>query len=369
MSFTIGLATKSDDAAIRALLARNPVPGRITVTYEREPDYFAGCAAMGDLCQVIAAREDETGELAAVACRAVRRLYVDGEPATVGYLGQLRVDERFRGRWLLSRGFAFLRDLHGDGRARSYLATVIDGSVEARALLVDRPRAHYPRFREMGRLNTLAIHARGGAPRRHGGWTVERAGEDDSIDEIVAAIGECGARRALFPVVDASDLDGDGGLPGLTANDLFVARRDGRIAGAIAVWNQSAFKQTVVRGYSGALDYLRPLYNASAVAMGRPRLPRVGDAIGSAFASLWCVASDDAALFASLVSAARAETARRGLGYLMLGVADGDPLLAAARRFPHVLYRSTIYLVTWNDEEELHGRLDRRPLYLEIATL
>src|SRR5688500_3317062 len=123
MSFHFHIAGPEDDAEIRALLARNPVPGRVVVSYEREPSYFLGCGTMGPFSQVVAARDEATGRLAAIACRTVRRRYVGGEPRDVGYLSQLRVDGRYRGRWLVPAGFRFLADLDVDGRADGYITT------------------------------------------------------------------------------------------------------------------------------------------------------------------------------------------------------------------------------------------------------
>ena len=46
-SSTLRLATPADEAFLRRLLRDNPMPGSISLTYEREPDYFfhhAACA-------------------------------------------------------------------------------------------------------------------------------------------------------------------------------------------------------------------------------------------------------------------------------------------------------------------------------------
>src|SRR5256885_6338965 len=123
MTGSIALATPEDDASIRALLARSPVPGPITVTYRREPNYFAGCDALGPFHQVLVARDRE--EVVGLACRVVRPMFINGEAEQVGYLGQLRVDGPHRGRWFVSRGFSFLRQLHEDGRTAAYITTII----------------------------------------------------------------------------------------------------------------------------------------------------------------------------------------------------------------------------------------------------
>ena len=157
MNFQVDLAKPDDDAAIRRLLAANAVPGRVTVTYEREPDYFAGCAAMGRICQVLVARQPSDDQIAGVACRATRPVFVNGQQVNLGYLGQLRVDERFRGRWLVSQGFRFLKQLHNDDPVPAYLLSVIEENHEAFGVLVERRRPGFPIFRELGRLLTLAL--------------------------------------------------------------------------------------------------------------------------------------------------------------------------------------------------------------------
>ncbi|HXV42038.1 MAG TPA: hypothetical protein VEC96_03165, partial [Anaerolineae bacterium] len=169
MEFVFDLATPADEPAIRRLLASNPVPGRVTVTYEREPDYFLGCGTMGRFCQVLVARHQATGEVAAVASRSTRPLFVNGQVEEVGYIGQLRVDERFRGRWLVSAGFRFFHQLHADGRVAGYLTTIIEGNTEAQGILVDRARRHFPVYREIDRLCTLAIILRKPVKLRGGG--------------------------------------------------------------------------------------------------------------------------------------------------------------------------------------------------------
>jgi hypothetical protein len=158
------LATPADDAAIRRLLATNPVPGDVTLTYRREPDYFLGCNVMGPLCQTMVAR-GANGEVQALATRAVRPRFVNGAAEDVGYIGQLRVDAPYRGQWLVAGGFRFLRRLHRDGRAQGrepfgccgYITTIIEGSREAEGVLVTHARRSLPVYREIDRLCTLAL--------------------------------------------------------------------------------------------------------------------------------------------------------------------------------------------------------------------
>ena len=115
-AFDFSIATPADDSDIQEMLRDNPVPGEITISYERSPSYFHGCGVMGDFHQTVIARHRDDGILAGLACRAVRSMYINGRATDVGYLGQLRVDRRFQGRRLVSAGFRYIRDLDLDQR-------------------------------------------------------------------------------------------------------------------------------------------------------------------------------------------------------------------------------------------------------------
>ena len=356
MTFRFDIAGPDDDAEIRALLARNPVPGRVVVSYEREPSYFLGCRTMGPFSQVVVARDEATGRLAAVACRTVRRRYVDGVERDVGYLGQLRVDEPFRGRWLVSRGFRYMAALDADGRASDYITSITREGEAARRLLVDLRRSHFPDFEPVDEVATLAVVA--GRPRRPDP-RVRLATASDAGD-VAAFYSEEGPRRQYFPVWRRGEV---------ADADVLVAVRGGRIAGALALWDQTSCKQAVVRGYSRALGRVRPLYNALMRARGRPGIPAVGERVRFLFASFVRVAGDDAETFRSLLDRARGEAAGRGVDYIMIGLSRREPLLGVAKRFAHVEYSSTLYRVGWKENGGRHERSDDRVPHVEVATL
>jgi hypothetical protein len=100
------LATRANDADIRCLLRENPMPGQITLTLEREPDYFTDTGLPGTEKQTIIANED--GRVVCVGSCATRERFVNGQPHRVGYLGGLRLDARVTGRFdILRRGYEF----------------------------------------------------------------------------------------------------------------------------------------------------------------------------------------------------------------------------------------------------------------------
>jgi len=140
-------------------------------------------------------------------------------------------------------------------------------------------------------------------------------------------------------------------LDGLAIEEIRIARRDGAIAGVMALWDQSAYKQTIVRGYSG---WMR---------MAQPFLPPVGENIRSAYAAL--ISASTPAVFSDLLREVNHLASERKFDYLLVGLDARDPNLPAARKYRHFAYPSTLYL----NDGGLHEQLDQRPAYVDIATL
>ncbi|MBI1766571.1 MAG: hypothetical protein HYR56_34620 [Acidobacteria bacterium] len=371
MDFAVELAASGDDLAIRHLLAHNPVPGRITVSFEREPEYFAGCATLGQNCQVLVAHampNEGAGEVVGVACRASRAVFVNGRAERLGYLGQLRVAQAQRGRWLVSRGFRFLKQLHEADPLPAYLVSLIEGNTEALGVLVSQRRPHFPEFRALGRLYTLALALGRMKPALQCQADITTATAADA-PAIAAFLQQHGARRQFYQVWQTQDLLGGPATLGFRIEDLFVARRDGAIVGVLGLWDQSAYKQTVVRGYAPGLRVAKPFYNAWARLRGGPRLPPIGAEIRYGYAAFVCIADDDVEIFQALLRALYNSAVRRGHDYLMIGLAERDALLPAARAYAHIAYPSQLYLAFWEGGEEFYARLDDRTPWLEIATL
>jgi hypothetical protein len=354
MNVVVGVASRGDDRGIRALVERQAMPGRISLALAREPDFSTGCLVTGDDHRILVARSAGDGEIVGVACRSVRRLFLNGREQRVGYLGQLRVDERFRGRWLVSRGFSLLERMHHEDPLPAYLASIVEGNDEAVGVLVTRRRRSFPSFREVTAYRTLAISLRRARPLLDGGETIVR-GSDVALAELVRFLQTEGARRQLFPAWTEDDVRHVSTL-GLSLDDVCVAVRGSAIAGVMALWDQSAYKQTVVRGYSGWLRALTPV------------LPRAGAIVRHAYASLICVSNDDPNLFARLLRDIYCLARSRGFQYLLVGLEARDPKLGIARAYSHYLYPSRLYFARWPGATR-HEDPDDRLVYVDIATL
>ncbi len=339
----LSLATRDDDAGIRRLLASTPMPGRIRVRFEREPDYFAGCAPN---TEVLVARDGT--RVVGIACRVIRKLYVNGVAEDVGYLGQLRLHPAYRGQLLTARGYRVMRKLHADGRARGYYTTIVDGNAQAEGVLVRRPRGVMPRYRYLEKLYTLAVSVQDGGPASRRPFRRPPAGGvpgDPAGEGAGGPAAEPAARQNLFP---AYDPEGE------------IVSVDGASA---ALSDQRAYKQTVIDGYDRALSVVRPLYNL----VGKIRLPKPNTALNHAYVTHFQARDEHVAR--NLIEALQKRAAGLGVDHILLGFTESDPFLRIARDFHPVEYTSSIYTVAFDDGDDFHDRLLARPRSLDISAL
>jgi hypothetical protein len=362
------LAEKKDDPAIRSLIASTPMPGAITVTFEREPDFFAGMRMAGDEWQVLLAENEDTGELAGMFCRVVQKRFVNGVPARVAYWGELRIAQSFQGSVFLPRGFALYREVCAKDPVAGNFAVIANGNPGAVGVFTQRHWRLLPALKPIARFNTFGIvlARERKAARRSGGsrLSIMRTGEF-GLEGIVGFLREQGAGKQLFPVYDERYFR----ECGLDTDDFIVVADADRIVGVAGLWDQSGCRQTIVHSYNGLLRLARPLYNLVAPLRGHPLLPGRGERINSACLSFIAIEEDSIGVFAALLREACARAFDRGFDYLMLGLAEADPLAAAPRALPHVPYTSTLYMVEIDPSLSFAGTLDGRVPYVEISTL
>lgn len=362
------LATLQDDPELRRLLRENPITGSISLSFEREPNYFLASAIEGPFHETLVVRDSQTKQLVGIGDRSVRPMHVNGEIKDIGYFSGLRVDSKYQhGLALarfLSKGFEGQHNQHRDGKTKYYLMSIVSDNNPARRLL-DSKLAHYPHLHLHTHLFTYAIHP--ARTKKEARIQITR-GSIDLIPAIVDCLNRNGTRTqfALYWTMDTllSAL-----TPELAIEDFFLALRKDRVIGCLALWDQQSFKQSIVRGYAGNLARYRKLINLLSPLGGWPMLPEAGTRLNQCFACFLAVDDDNLEIFSALLRALYNETARRNYDYFMLGLSENNPFNGIAKTYRPITYESDIYLACWEDGLTEIRAIDSRPSALEIALL
>jgi hypothetical protein len=363
------LASERDEADLRRLLRENPIPGSISLSFEREPCYFDASLVEGPFHQTIVARERDSGVVIAVGNRSVRPLYVNGQVQDIGYMSQLRVNPTYgKGLYLargLAGGFRKYHELHADGRVPFYLMSVIEDNLPARRLLTSN-LPEYPQAREYTRMFTYAVYPL----RRKRDLPLPPPiriirGEERYVDAIVDCLNRHNARKQFAPSWTRASLF----RSNLTPADFFLALDKDHILGCLACWDQSDFKQTVVRGYSGSLARWRKVINLFSRFGILPYLPEPNTPLRHTYACHLAIENDDPVIFEALLRTVYNYNVAQNYSYFMIGLAESNPLRNIVERYRPLTYISQLYLVDWNEDNDLQAQLDSRTPGLEIALL
>jgi len=362
--FAFHWAADSDEQDIRNLAASVVMPGAVAVRFAREPDYFLGTTIMGDPCRVLIARNQPDGQLAGIACLALRRAFVNGQVTQIGYIGQIRVAKKFRGNWLVQLGARYFREASPSGL--TCLGVIARENPRARRVLVEDRMPTGMQAVRLGGLTTLAILLRK-QPRLHFDRIHVQPGSQDRLEEIADFLRQHGPRRQFFPAYTPTDFSFGKTMRGLQPEHIMVAKENGRIVGIMAAWDQAAYKQEIVDSYSGLLSWGGAIYDLAARFLGASELTRPGQAISLAFAACICVKEDRPLVLQALLYHCMESARERGKAFLMMGMSDEDPLHRIARRQLNITYHSDLYMVGWSNRSTVS--LDGRIPYIEIATL
>ncbi len=341
------LSTTVDEAELRALLQDTGLPSWVRLAFGRGPDFLAANRLMGEGAAVVAREAEPPGRLVGMYSHAWLPVYVNGRPERVGYLGGLRVASAFRHRLrVLRHGFESVRVLVREEGGLPWRFTSIPGENAPARRLLEAGLAGMPRYRPVGELVTLALPAALGRDR--GRW---RPARREDVPALAAFHKRQAAAWQFAPVLDEAWLGGLDGRSGLRLEDFLLYREGGEIAACLAVWDQRAFKHTLVHGYRPPLNWLRPAWNLWAALSGRPRLPSPGARLEEVYLAFAALPDRRPGLAMELLGEALTRVRARGGALGILALASEHPLLTEVqRRFHAPAYRTWIETVNWPED-------------------
>ncbi|MCK6522983.1 GNAT family N-acetyltransferase [Myxococcota bacterium] len=362
-------ALPEDEPELRRVLRETAMDGTIRLAFAREPNFYEAAAVEGPTHEAIVAR-DPTGRVLGLCSRSTRSLWVDREPVQVGYLSALRLEEAYRGRrQMLQRGFDAVRALaQADPATTLHMTTIFEDNAPALRFLSANLEG-FPRYRRVGTVRTFAMPTwrRQRVPQ----GLALRPGTEADLPELAALLQRSLRRYQLAPVWTEADLRDPARCRGLRPEDFSVVERDGGLVGCVALWDQTAYKQSIVVGYEGGLSTFRGLVNLAAPLLNVPRLPPPGATLRHATLSHLAAEDDDEqALSTALIAYAYNRALGAGYSWLTLGLGDGDPLGDEVRRqYGAVEVRAALFLVSWPEGHAAADAVAPRVPRLEIATL
>ncbi len=361
---SFSMAREEDSQKILEMLEESAFKGAIELQYTRRPNAYQSLKKEGRPVNIIICRDTRKNRIAGLGAIAFRKLFVNGEVRTVGYMFGLRLRRAYLHSVFISRAYQWMHENEPAGKTDFYLTTILAENQHARRMLEKR-RTFMPDYEYLGEYRAYALKT-GGIKKREHDFTFRKARTED-LKKLTEFINREGRRYNFFPVLRDEDISG-GQYPGLSAGDFYLLMdRQGEINAAGAAWDQRSYKQYVVKKYNGILklcypfSFLFPLFNM-------PRLPQPGSVLDFFTLSFWMVKGDDQDIAKLFLDEITRQCSC--FSFFLAGVHETSPLCDVLAKRPHIQYKSRTYLVNWEKEKILKESVSKtRPLYMECATL
>ncbi|MDD2830363.1 MAG: hypothetical protein PHW18_12380 [Sulfuricurvum sp.] len=360
------LATPKDDTTLKRLLHENPMKSWVNISTEREPSYFDGASLMGETYALIAHDAIVEENIIGMYSCSYLPVHIDGNPEMIGYFGGLRVVSEFRHKiHYIKHGFEALKKIVPlRGSVPFYFTSIASENTIARRLL-EANMSGMPCYSPVGEMTTMIFSVNQG---KNGGILVQARSED--ISDIVSYYNKRASSYQLSPYLSEEWLQNTAGHLGLDISDFWLLRdKNGVLRCCFSLWDQRAFKQSVVKGYKAPLKHLRILYNWYARMTRRVELPLSGKALDHLYIAFFACDADDTDLAVNVLKeAAYIARAKRATSCVM-GMSSHHVLLPILKHtLKSEIYRTQIEVVTLNGDDQ-YTNISERIIQPEVALL
>lgn len=354
MSRPVHHATPEDGGAILRILESSAAKGSIELLYTRRPDAYASYMKEDGEPRVFVSRKE--GRIVGTCAELIREVYLGGEVARAAYICGLKKDADYDGG--IGFGAELIRDLCRED-IDCYFCSVVLENIDAQRMFEKSrrgismtPRAPYrtyilnPKVRVKAPAHTLAF--RQAAPR--------------DAEALLNFLNGEGRRRDLFPVIRSLDQ-----FEGLAREDFYLLLDGDRIVAAAALWDQTGYKQYVVKRYGGLMRLCRAL-NPLLSALGYIKLPRADQPPVFPMLSFF-VCEDDREDLYRIFLRKITRVANRKYGMLVIGLPRAHFAAKILDGLPSIHFDTRLYEVSFPWSERPLKSPDPARMYPECGLM
>lgn len=340
------LATSADNRGCLELFSAVPMRGELVLSTQREPDFFSLYAMQG-VEPYTYVGDDGEGGLVGMATALIREGWLDGAPARVGYLGDLRI--RFDRARTFGRFFGDFFDVlcERTGCTAYYTAILTSNRAAMNALTRRKAkRVNQPYYQQLHAFDAVSVQlTRKRTPSSSVRVRSATSADVPRLTEVLAAEHQ---RRAFGYRYDQGELERRlAKWPGFSLEDTLVAEdSSGGLLGFTTLWDPSRVKRYRVHAYEGSMKWVKRGFNLAASIARWPKLPDPGGEFRYAYLTNLWVKDQSPSTFRALLEHAYARLQPKGFHFFTFELDENDPLAPALKGFRVQKLGFTLFGVT-----------------------
>lgn len=347
-------ASPSDGKEILRILESSAAKGSIELIYTRRPDAYDSYMKESGEARVFVSKEGE--RTVGTCAEIIREVYIGGKIRKAAYVCGLKKDTDFEGG--VGFGVRLLRDFCRED-IDFYYCSVVAENAEARKMFEKSRRIIS--MTPMTAYKTYILNPKVRVKAPEHSYTFRRATEADRPG-LLDFLNTEGKKRDMFPVVRSIEQ-----FCGLRVEDFYLLTNENCILAAAALWNQTAYKQYVVKKYRGIMKAARPA-NPLLSALGYIRLPKEDQPLDFPMLSFFITKNDNEDYYRILLREIKNEIAKT-YGMFVIGLPENHFAAPLWDALPSISFETELYAIRlpWGKDGGLTP--DPRNCYFECGLL
>ena len=355
MSQETVLAELDEGKRILEILETSPAKGAIELLYTRRPNAYESYHKESDDVRVHVIKDEEA--IIATSAEIIRDVYINGEVKKLSYLCGLKKDPYYNG--VVNFGKLFFKSLTRED-IDCYFCSVVEDNKEARALFEKRRK----RVMNMDYLQTYTTYMF----KPYFKFKVDENNFEfkkvEKCDEksVLKFLNEEGKNKNFFPVISSLEQFTD-----LSASDFYILKKDDEIIACGALWNQTNYRQYIVKKYNGVLKLVRWL-NPLISKMGYIKLPKEDETLNFPMLSFLISKDDNDEYYKLFLNHILAEI-RKDYDMFVIGSTENSCLNKILKDLKSIKFNTKIYAIDFVYGKGKVQEVDGNKLWLECGLL
>ncbi len=354
MSESKYLAYADDGKEILRILESSAAKGNIELIYTRGTDAYESYMKESGEARVFISRD---GERAIGTCaEVIREVYIGGEVCRAAYICGLKKDAEYDGG--VGFGARFIRDLRLDN-IDFYFCSVVAENTDARRMF-EKSRRLLDMKQTVG-YKTYILSPKVKVKAKKHNFTFRRATGNDT-ERLLHFLNAEGKKKDMFPVVKSFDE-----FYNLRAEDFYLLLDGESIVATAALWNQTEYKQYVVKRYRKIMKLAR-IFNPRLSAFRYINLPKENEPLDFPMLAFFLCKNDNTDNYLIFLNDIKREVSKK-YGMFVFGLPDGHFARPFADKLPSISFETKLYEIKFPWIKHTYKTPDPKKSFFECGLL
>ena len=185
---------------------------------------------------------------------------------------------------------------------------------------------------------------------------------ESDTEKLLDFLNTEGRKKDMFPVVKSLD-----DFRNLYISDFYLLLDGESIVATAAMWNQTEYKQYVVKRYGGLMRIAR-IFNPILSAMRYIKLPKENEPLNFPMLAFFLCKDDNTNTYRIFLDEIKREIAKN-YSMFVIGLTDSHFAKPIMDKLPSISFKTEIYEIKFPWSEETYTVPDPKSMYLECGLL